>query len=202
MAWRKQKPEVVTDLEGLGAYCKTDACRLALAGYAKLRETAGGAIPAKNGLDLRYFVKSIPDLVLVALIKPDQCIFRIAGENVRERYGQNPVGRNYFDMVPKERRESVMHSLAMVVDVPCGYRIEIEQIYENGLTGQVEAVVLPLTSDEPGIDGFLLVVESLLNTADRIDYENRTLLGSNVMERQMADLGFGIDTSFEDVLKD
>lgn len=200
MAWRTQRPALVTDLNGVQAHCRTDAsCRL-VAGYAELLAEGGGALPAKNGLDLRRFAAVISSLVLVAVSKPDRCIYRLAGENVQRRIGLNPAGRNYYDFVPEVRRARAMHAMNMAIDVPCGFRAEIEQTYSDGLVRLIEALALPLVSAEPGVDGFILFADCHVEESDRFEPERRRWQGSNVLRRDLIDLGHGVDETFEDIV--
>lgn len=198
MEWTSQKPEVVVDLNGALARCKTDAGRVLLAGYGELLAAGDGAIPAKNGLDLRRFASVLPSIVLSAVSKPDRCIWRLAGEHMQQRIGLNPVRRNYYDFVPAERQGIAMHAMNMVIDVPCGFRAEIEQSYSDGLVRLVEAVALPLRSDEPGVDGFIIFSDCHVAALDRYVPEKPRLQGANVVRRDLIDLGFGVDETFED----
>jgi hypothetical protein len=193
------KPAVVTDLAGVTARCRTEPCRRLAAGFADLL-APDGSIPSKNGFDLPRFASIIANLELGAVTKPDRCIWRIAGENVKQRIGINPVGRNYYDFVPEERRQHAMHAMNMVIDVPCGFRAEVEQTYSNGLVRLVEGLALPLASSEPGVDGFIVFADCHVEELDRFVRDRPALQGGIVVCRDLIDLGHGVDETFADLV--
>ena len=198
MNWKTQKPEAVTDLAGAQARCRTTACARLVAGYAALLAESGGAIPAKNGLDLRRFAGALPDLMLAAVSQPDKWICRLAGEGVRQRLGRSPVGGNYYELVPPERLANARHAMNMVIDVPSGFRAELAQTHADGRVRISEAVALPLASDEAGVDGFILFADSHLADDVLDNPADRGITGTNVLRRDLIDLGWGVDESFVD----
>lgn len=180
---------------------RTEPCRVLAEGYLAMLEAAGGGLPAKNGLDISRFQKAIPYMVLCAVTLPDRCIYRLAGEATKQRIGLNPVGRNYYDFVPQERRAYAQRAMNMVVEGPSAFRAEIEQSYSAGLRRRVEAVALPLLSEEPGIDGFILFGDCQIGTDADDRLVQATLLDANVTCRDLIDLGWGVDENFVDIVR-
>lgn len=197
VTWRALKPAVVTDLAGVIARCRTEPCRALAAGFGDMLGP-DGAIPSKNGFDVRRFAGIVANFELGAITKPDRCIWRIAGENVKQRIGINPVGRNYYEFVPPERRQHAMHAMNMVIDVPCGFRAEVAQTYSDGRVHLVEGVALPLASDEPDVDGFILFADCHVETREQFKRGGPSLQGAIVVRRDLIDLGHGVDETFED----
>lgn len=200
VSWRAQKPQAVVDLADAARNCRTAVGARLVEVYAEFMAETDCAIPAKNGLDLSRLAKSLPDLMLAAVSKPDKWICRLAGERIRQRLGRSPVGGNYYDIVPAERRANAMHAMNMVIDVPSGFRAEIEQTHRDGLVRLSEAVALPLASDEAGVDGFILFADSHIEDYSRADVEGPYITGANVVRRDLIDLGFGVDETFEDLV--
>jgi hypothetical protein len=200
VVWRPQRPEAVTDLGGASAYCHTDVCRATLAGYGTLLAANRGAIPRKSALDLRLFRGAIANMSLLAISRPDRCIYRVAGEHVQQRFGTNPVGRNFYDLLPEGRRESAIRGFNAVIDKPYGYWAMFQETYDSGLIGQVEGVGVPFLSDEPGVDCFALIVSQEVGHEARLAPERRLRIGSDVRRRVLIDLGYGVDEQYVDMV--
>lgn len=166
-----------------------------------MQEAAGGAIPSKNHLEMQTFVRAMPHLALVAVTKPDKCVYRIAGERLKERVGFNLVGRNYYDFVPPERRAFAARAMHMVLETPCAFRAEIQQSYTGGVGIMIEATGFPLRAEESGVDGFILFADQAIDPADDFFDADPKLQGANVTRRDLIDLGFGIDEAFEDMIQ-
>lgn len=198
--WKPRKPFKCGPLDKALDDFKTATCRRVAQAYLKLLNEAKGTIPAKNGVDLTGFATAMADMALTAVSKPDRCIYRLAGERLQRRIGLSLIGRNYYDFVPEVRREQAIRAMNMVVDVPCGFRAEIRQDYSDGSVRMVEAVGFPLTSDEPGIDGFILFGDRQIEFDATGGAGDSSWLGANVIRRDLLDLGFGVDEQFEDLV--
>jgi hypothetical protein len=194
MPWTTLKPRCVGGLiEALAQY-RTLGCRKLAEGYQAMLQNGGGVIPDKNQLDLAGFVAAMPHLALVAVTRPDLCIYRLAGERLKERVGFNVKGRNYYDFVPPERRQFAARAMHMVIETPCAFRAEIQQTYS-------EATGFPLRSEEPGVDGFILFADQAIEPEPTFYDGHPQLLGANVIRRDLIDLGAGIDETFEDMVQ-
>lgn len=183
----------VPSLERVIACFGTEPARVLAEGYAALsRGARDGAIPRKNGLDIAAFAPVLSHIVLCAVILGGPCVYRLAGDEMQRRIGFNPVGRDYYDFVPPARREAARAAMETAITVPCGFRAVVEQTYSRGLTRRIEALGLPLSSDERGVDGFLIFADSVLSGPDPLTYSDQTWLGANLVHRDWIDLGFGI----------
>lgn len=201
MAWIQQKPASICSLSEVMPLFLTGACRTLAKGYLDLLERTNGAIPLKNQFDVARFVKAIPHLALCAIKKPDRCIYRVAGEGLKERIGFNPTGQNYYDLVPAERRTYAAQAMHMAIDVPCGFRSVIEQQYSSALAVTVEAVGFPLITEESDVDGYLIFADQGVAVPPQLALSAARLLGANVMRRDLIDLGFGVDEDFVDLVR-
>lgn len=200
MLWVTRKPRMRVALADSMPIYRTDAGRDLAQAYLELLGAAGGKLPAKSQLDVTQLARAIPHLALCSIIKPDKCVFRVAGEEVKRRIGTNPVGLNYYDFVPAERRDHAIRAMHMAIDVPCAFRAEIEQTYTTGLRRLVEATGFPLRSEQPGIDGFILFADCQIGEIAGATPAKTLLLGANVTRRDLIDLGFGVDEEFEDMV--
>lgn len=202
MPWIQQKPEHTCKLSEAMPLFSTSFCRILAEGYQALLEQNRGAIPTKSGFDVLRFTKIIPHLALCAIKKPDQCIFRVAGEGFKQRLGLNPTGLNYYDFVPADRRAHAVRAMNMVIDVPCAFRVDVERHYSNGLSAMVEAIGLPLLSDESDVDGFIIFADEGLDLRPELTLNSSRLFDANVTHRDLIDLGFGVDKTFVDLVWD
>jgi hypothetical protein len=201
MGWTPQKPNRAGTLrEALPAY-RTPACRALAAGYLVMLDAAPGRIPHKNELDLANFASVMPHLALVAISKPDRCIYRVAGERLKERVGLNLTGRNYYDFVQPERRQIAAGAMHMVIDTPCAFRAEMRQTYSGGVNLMIEASGFPLLSSESGVDGFILFADQGIDKLDDLLTPHPILQGASLRHRDLIDLGFGVDEAFEDLIE-
>lgn len=201
MSWIERAPQSVTSLSEALPHCLTSQARTLAAYYGELLAAEGGRIPEKNAFDLRRLASVLPDVALVAIEKPDRCIYRVSGERLKQRIGLNPTGRNYYDFVPPARRERAAAAMHMVIDQPLAFRAEIEQRYASGACLLIEALAVPLISAEPAVDGFILFVDRQVSELDLLSPEEGVLLGANVRRRDLIDLGHGIDESFVDLVQ-
>ncbi len=199
--WATRRPgyhaSVAAALPGFG----TESCRLVASAYAALLERAGGQIPCKNGLDLSGIAPAMANVALAAVKLRSACVFRIAGEEIRSRFGRKLVGQNYYDLVDPARRSHAVRSMDMVVSIPCGFRVELIQRFSNGMETPAEACAFPLRSPDPEIDGFILFADESSAPPARIRNSDPELEESIVVRRDLIDLGFGVDERFEDLIR-
>lgn len=201
MAWIEREPDTVIPIADAERLVRTEACAVLVRGYAKLLSAAGGRIPAKNDLELTDVARMLRDAALSAITLPDRCVYRVAGEQLKTRLGFNPTGLNYYDLVPEIRRPYAARAMNMVITVPCGFRAEIAQRYASGEIVAVEAVAFPLRSAEPGVDGFIIFGDQAITPKQPRPGRTDPMLGANVVQRDLIDLGFGVDSTFRDLVQ-
>jgi hypothetical protein len=201
MAWIEREPDTVVPVADAERLVRTPACAVLVRGYAKLIGAAGDHIPAKNDLDITDVARMLRDAALCAVTLPDRCVYRVAGEQLKTRLGFNPTGLNYYSLVPEIRRPYAARAMNMVVTVPCGFRAEIEQRSVSGEIVAVEAVAFPLRSEEPGVDGFIIFGDQAITPKQTQPGRTDPMLGANVVHRDLIDLGFGVDSTFRDLVQ-
>lgn len=199
--WISRRPDHYASVTAALPEFRTGNCRLVADVYASLLQRSGGRIPEKNGLDLSGFAPALANIALAAIKIGSACTFRIAGEAIRDRFSLKLVGANYYDLVDPARRSHAMRAIDMVVDVPCGFRVELLQRFSNGTETRAEACAFPLASGDPDIDGFVLFADEEVDPRGRPPVRKPELLESIVLRRGLIDLGFGIDEGFEDLVQ-
>jgi hypothetical protein len=201
MAWTEKPPTAIVALGELAPLLQTAAAKILASGYARLLESAGGAIPPKKTLDLSPVARMLADATLFAIQDGGGCVYRLVGENIKNRIGFDPKGLDYYDLVPEIRRPYAQRAMKMAIGQPMGFRAEIEQVYSSGEMLTIESLGMPLGSDEPGVEGFILFAEEALSRWQRRTTEGTRLLGANVVRRDLVDIGFGVDANFRDLVQ-
>jgi hypothetical protein len=201
MAWTEKPPTAIVALADLAPLLRTDSARVLATGYAQLLASGGGAIPPKASLDLAPIARMLADAALAAIESPERCIYRLVGENLKNRIGFDPTGLNYYDLVPAIRRDYAMRAMNMVIAKPMGFRADIAQVYSSGEALTIESLGMPLVSHEPGVEGFILFADEAVSRWDRRMAEGTRLLGANVVRRDLVDIGFGVDADFRDLVE-
>jgi hypothetical protein len=115
--------------------------------------------------------------------------------------GFNPTGEDYATMIAPERKGTALGAMEMAVRRPCGYRAVTEQFNVHGIKRTIELLCLPLRSREDGIDSFLLFVDDEVPAPTALAPDRSGRMGDNVVERDLIDLGFGVDETFEDIVR-
>lgn len=201
MTWVRQPPRRIVPIAEVPDLLRTSAPRVMAEAYAAMIREGGGSIPRKAKLDVSRFVSALPNVALFAVTLPDLCIYRVVGETWKQRIGMNPVGKNYLDFVADERKASAKESLRDLITIPSAFRVIIEQVYSGGRKANLEALAVPLASDESGIDGFTLFASELIAPIRFGPGEERVVLGANVIERDLIDLGHGVNREFVDMVR-
>ncbi|RVU39474.1 PAS domain-containing protein [Hwanghaeella grinnelliae] len=201
MNWIRQFPRSTVPIEEAPGLFATLAPRIVAKAYLELMRDAGGNVPRKTGLDISKFAAALPNVALFAVKLPDHCVYRILGEAWRQRIGRNLVGKNYIDFVAAERRESAITSLQDMITIPSAFRVIIEQTYSAGKKAQLEVLAVPLLSEEEGVDSFSLFAAQLVTPVHFGPGDDRIVLGANIIERDLIDIGYGVNDAFYDLVR-
>ena len=201
MEWVSKKPEFVGGLDRVAERCKTESGRSLIASYSKYLQSNGNRPPKFSDLDIADFATITPHFALCSVIKDQRCEFRIIGESLRERMGFPANRVNYYDYVPANRVASVKRIMETVVETPCGFRADLEQVYTSGLTTYAEAVGLPLAPVRNGESGQILFSDQTTEDIGFGAKEECTLLGANLLQRDFIDIGYGVDSTYEDLVR-
>ena len=197
--WTARKPNRTLTLDEVTAACRTaPAKRLAEIYQGWMAAAPDGLVPNKSAMDIVSLAPVMTDLMLFAITGDDRCLCRLAGESVQRQVASRLVGRNYYDVVPRERLDSVRRAMRMVIERPCGYRSEIAQRLLDDRDRILESLALPLASSEPGVDGFMLITVAPI-VDEGLAWNGDVVHGGvNIALRDLIDLGFGVDETFVD----
>lgn len=198
--WRPLSPRGRIDIAAVETICTGDAARVLAREYNEMLKENAGRPPSKTGLDVSRFGKAMNQVFLMAVTKPDTCMVRVVAVGARHHSGKPSAGNNYYANVPEGRRAAALRSMAMAVDIPCGFRAEVVHYYDLGRTRRFESLVLPLSSAEPGVDGFLIGSSQPMNEEASRVLPGQRSHGSLVAVRDLVDIGFGVDENFRDLV--
>lgn len=202
MAWRRKKPGYIASLEDAEIRCETTPAKEMVQAYIRLLNGAKGRLPAFCDLDLREVRHAATHMALCSVGIGHHCTIRFFGEELKQRVGVNPVGRNFFDFVHPDRADSIRQVMEMMVSRPCGYLARVRQEFASGRTIIVETVALPLAPSRPGDDGQVVMTDTPVEYAGITLERDRVLLSADVVKRDLIDLGHGVDENFEDLVSD
>lgn len=202
MGWRRKKPGYIDSIEHVEGRCLTESSKEMVRAYHRLLKTRPGVLPAFRDLDLADVRHAAPYIALCSVGFGKHCTIRFFGDGLRQRIGVNPVGRNFFDFVHPERAENIRQVMEMLVRYPCAYLARVRQEFTSGRTIIVETVAFPLASSRPEDDGQVILTDTPIGDAESALDRNRALLSADVVQRDLIDLGFGVDEDFEDLVSD
>lgn len=160
----------------------------------------GGVQPRKDDFDPSQLGRLVNHLFLFAVTKPDQCIVRVVAERARHHTGPGEAWSDYYRNVPEDRRVTAARAMNMAVEVPCGFRVDVRHEYAYGRTRSFESLLLPLASSEDGVDGFLIGSSALSGDDAGRPLPTDRSQGNIVVCRDLIDIGFGVDSSFYDLV--
>lgn len=202
MAWRKKKPGYIASLNDAYIRCETTPAKEMVQAYSRLLRNSGGKLPAFRDLDLREVRHAATHMALCSIGIGDHCTIRFFGEELKQRVGVDPVGRNFFDFVHPDRADSIRQVMEMMVSRPCGYLAKVRQEFASGRTIVVETVALPLAPSRAGDDGQVVLTDTPTKFAGITLEKKKVLLSADVVQRDLIDLGYGVDEDFEDLVSD
>lgn len=200
MPWREKKPGYIASIEEAESLCATESAKKMAAVYARLFRGSGNRVPAFRDLELRDVARAAPHMALCSVGFGTHCTIRFFGEELKRRVGINPVGRNFFDFVHPDRADSIRQVMEMLVRYPCGYLANVRQEYMSGRIIIVETLALPLLRSRGPDDGQVVLCDTPIGTAGATLERDRVLLSADVVNRDLIDLGFGVDEDFRDLV--
>ncbi len=158
----RNRPFLLADVS---SYFTTPPPKILAEAYTEILSKSEGNIPCKAMLDISLFAPVLPFTAIFAVEGNEKSVYRLVGEAWKQRIGMNPTGMNYFEMVPESNRPTAIAMSRTIIDTPCGLRLLTQQFDEIGPNAVTELLCLPLGSDEPEVDGFILDV-----AAPRVSY--------------------------------
>ncbi len=187
----------------VSSYFTTPPPKILAEAYTEILSKSEGNIPSKAMLDISLFAPVLPFTAIFAVEGNEKSVYRLVGEAWKQRIGMNPTGMNYFEMVPESNRPTAIAMSRTIIDTPCGLRLLTQQFDENGPNAVTELLCFPLGSDEPEVDGFILVASCPVDDARYDIYKRpdaKSVLEATILELNQIDIGFGLNAELEGVL--
>lgn len=200
LGWIKQGPRSTVLIGDADALFETDAARSLSQEYQTLILASEERIPLKKDFDPIRLGVATNHLFIFAVTKPDICIVRLAAEGARNHTGPYVKGNNYYDNVPEDRRKIAIKAMHMAIDTPCAFRVEAKHRYDDGRTRIFESLLVPLASEESGVDGFLIGSSQPIGEDSEKILPTGKSSGNVILCRDLIDIGFGVDDSFYDLV--
>lgn len=209
--WQNRPANQLKSLEELHGTVISDVVRNSVLAYQELIAAAGGRVPQKSEIDPMVLRATLANVVLYDVSDRDRVIFRIVGENMKNHFKINPVGKDYLDFVPEFRRTHALSAFRFCAELPCAMLSRTRQVFESGAARFCEAVGFPLMGNsENGHATHLLFVDSPVELEPANKFPGNNLAGNNsddspfqfahMLERHFVDIGHGVPDHFVDLV--
>ena len=197
-----RKPGLFTTPEEAMQAMQTEVCRRFMQAYCADLSAAGSPENlTKRAFDAVRYTGSMPYMMLTEVIDRNTMPVRIVGEAMTDHVGARLKGSNYLDFVVPRRRETVSDLLTGCITWPFGYRVIYDISYRDGLPKRMEAAGVPLRPEAGARRiGHLLCVEVPYGRTNACLNIDQVPLHVDIIERQLIDLGHGVDESFSDLV--
>lgn len=103
-----------------------------------------GLIALQSELSMRNLAPILPNLTLLEATRSDMITYRLAGQEIVDTLGFNPVGQNFLDFLDPGLRATSAAGHDLMQEHPCGYYMVYENVYESGHRKVMETLTLPL----------------------------------------------------------
>jgi hypothetical protein len=103
-----------------------------------------GLLPPRSAVDPAALKGILPQIAITEWNAPSELKYRLAGTGVVARFGFDPTGRNFLDLVDPDEKPKIMDRLELIVNTPCGARSVRLETYQRGFQQLVEHAVFPL----------------------------------------------------------
>jgi hypothetical protein len=153
-------------------------------------------LPDRRALDPTLITRLLPSIMILDLTDPPAVRFRLAGTAIVDRYGFNPKGKDFLDLVEEENREQVGQILRLAARHPFAIHSVLNSKFGNGLQVEVEALAFPFRAGERD-DVQMISISQPLEADVRLDERPDSLSQVEASKFRFIDLGAGLP----DVLK-
>lgn len=150
-----------------------------------------GLIPARRDLLPETIPHLLPSIMVLDLADPDIIRFRLAGTAIVDRYGFNPTGRNFLDLVDDANRNQVGLVLRLAARHPFGIHSTVLSKFGHGLQIEVEALAFPFHAGDGESVQMVSVSQPVRDTAE-LDSRPHSLRRVEAAQFDFIDLGAGI----------
>ena len=146
----------------------------------------------QSALPMRKFAPLMANVTLMERENTDQVTYRIAGENIINRLGFNPVGNNFLDLLSSEIRANARIANEKILTHPCGHYLVYENEYETGQRMVSESLMLPMKKESDTETNLLLGYHFHHQATGILAPQNQTSLVVHHSTSEFVDIGSGI----------
>lgn len=151
-------------------------------------------LPHRRDMNLVSITRLMPQLALIEIYGPDRAVFRLAGTELENQYGQPLTGRSYITMVPAERRRHRGELLWQIASRPCAAVQRSFFDWQSGRHHELEFLCLPILPDDPGRPVQVLAVGSRMphRPWGIREHANDPVTAINSRRIELIDIGAGL----------
>ncbi len=150
-----------------------------------------GLLPQRASVDPNDLKDILPSISITEWHPPDDLRYRLAGTGVVDRFGFDPTGQNFLELVEGMEKAVLAENLRKIAETPCGLRSVREEAYQRGYRQFVEHAVLPLENDRSG--GALLIAATAVVEPPESWTDKGTLSEmKQAREFEFIDIGAGV----------
>ena len=146
----------------------------------------------QSALPMRTFAPLMANITLMERENEDQVTYRIAGENIKNRLGFNPVGKNFFNLLSSEIRANARVTNEKIITHPCGHYLVYENEYETGQRMISESLMLPMKKESDTETNLILGYHFHHHATGVLAPQNQTSLVVHHSTNEFVDIGSGI----------
>lgn len=151
----------------------------------------GRSIGRRDLLPMRALAPMLANITMTEHVDDDTIIFRIAGENITDRLGFNPAGRNTLDLIAQEKRAEAIALHNVILSHPCGSYVVYESIFQSGRRAKSESITFPLQKDASADTLFFFSYHVHHEATGFSEVGEPTSLGLSEIHTEFIDIGFG-----------
>jgi hypothetical protein len=151
----------------------------------------GGSIGQRNLLPMRVLAPMLANITMTEYVDNDTIVFRIAGENIKDRLGFNPAGCNTLDLIAQEKRDEAVALHDVIINHPCGSYVVYESVFQSGRRAKSESITFPLRKDAHTNSFFFLSYHLHHEVTGVAVAGEPTALGLSEIQTELVDIGFG-----------
>ena len=148
------------------------------------------SIGRRDLLPMRSLAPMLANITMTEYVDNDTIIFRIAGENIKDRLGFNPAGRNTLDLIAQEKRDEAVALHDVIINHPCGSYVVYESVFQSGRRAKSESITFPLRKDASTDTFFFLSYHLHHEATGFTEVGEPTALGLSEILKELIDIGF------------
>ena len=149
------------------------------------------AVGRRDLLPMRALAPMLANITMTEYVDSDIIIFRIAGENITDRLGFNPAGRNTLDLIAQEKRDEAIALHNIILNQPCGSYVVYESVFQSGRRAKSESITFPLYKDASRETVFFFSYHLHHEVTGVAEMGEATALGLSEIMTELVDIGFG-----------